>query len=142
MHACMFSCFSNIRLFAVLWTVAHPAPLPMGFSRQEYWSGLPCPPLGDLPHPEIKPLFLVVPALAGRFFTASATGEHIKTSIFVGNRHYKMKEKLSFLPKTKKYLWFYFCHLECYAFNFIILFIFLVHLYSASLYFQGFFFKI
>ena len=37
------------------WTVAHQAPLSMGFSRQEYWSGLPCPPPGDLPDPGIKP---------------------------------------------------------------------------------------
>ena len=37
------------------WTVARQAPLSMGFSRQEYWSGLPCPPLEDLPNPEIKP---------------------------------------------------------------------------------------
>ena len=37
------------------WTVAHQAPLPMGFSRQEYWSALPCPPPGDLPDPGIKP---------------------------------------------------------------------------------------
>ena len=37
------------------WTVAHQAPLSMGFSRQEYWSGLPCPPPGDLPHPRIEP---------------------------------------------------------------------------------------
>ena len=40
---------------ATLWTVAHQAPLPMGFSRQEYWSGLPFPSPGDLPHPEIEP---------------------------------------------------------------------------------------
>ena len=40
---------------ANLWTIAHQAPLSMGFSRQEYWSGLPCPPPGDLPDPEIEP---------------------------------------------------------------------------------------
>ena len=40
------------------WTVAHQAPLSMDFSRQEYWSGLPCPPPGDLPDPGIKPLSL------------------------------------------------------------------------------------
>ena len=44
-----------------------------GFSRQEYWSGLPCPPPGDLPDPGIKPAFLLSPALAGRFFTTSAS---------------------------------------------------------------------
>ena len=41
--------------FATLWTVAHQASLSMRFSRQEYWSGLPCPPSGDLPDPGIKP---------------------------------------------------------------------------------------
>jgi len=44
----------------------------MGFSRQEYWSGLPCPPLGDLPDPGIEFASLMSPALAGRFFTISA----------------------------------------------------------------------
>ena len=44
MHAPMLSCFSRVQLFAVLWTIACLAPLSMGFSRQEYWSGLPYPP--------------------------------------------------------------------------------------------------
>jgi hypothetical protein len=67
--------FSRIRLFATLWIVARQAPLSMGFSRQEYWRGLPCPPPGDLPGPGIEPVPLVSPALAGRFFTTSATWE-------------------------------------------------------------------
>ena len=49
--ACVLSCFSCIQLFATLWSVAHQAPLFMGFSRQEYGSGLPCTPPGDLPDP-------------------------------------------------------------------------------------------
>ena len=53
-------------------TVARQAPLSMGFSRQEYWSGLPFPPPGDLPDPGIEPVFLTSPALAGRFFTTVA----------------------------------------------------------------------
>ena len=57
---CILSLFSRVRLFATLWTVAHQAPLSMGFSRQEYWSALPCPPPGDLLDPGIKP---VSPAL-------------------------------------------------------------------------------
>ena len=61
--------------FATQWTVAHQAPLSMGFSRQEYWSGLPCLSPGYLPDPGIKPAFLLSPALAGRFFTTSATWE-------------------------------------------------------------------
>ena len=52
-----------------LWTVALQAPLSMGFSRLEYWSGLPFPPPGDLPNSEIEPKS---PVLAGRFFTTSA----------------------------------------------------------------------
>ena len=54
---------------ATLWTVAHRAPMSMGFSRQEYWSGLPCPPPGDLPNPGIELASLTSPALAGGFFT-------------------------------------------------------------------------
>ena len=46
---------SRVQLFETLWTVAHWAPLFMGFSRQECWSGLPCPPPGDLPDPGINP---------------------------------------------------------------------------------------
>ena len=65
--------FSHVRLFATLWTVARQAPLSMGFSRQEYWSGLPFPPLGDLPDSKIKPTSITFPALAGRFFTTSDT---------------------------------------------------------------------
>ena len=46
---------SRVRLFATPWTVAHQAPLFLGFSRQEYWSGMPFPSPGDLPNPGIKP---------------------------------------------------------------------------------------
>ena len=56
-------------------TVACQAPLFMGFSRQEYWSGLPCPPSGDRLVPGIEPASLTSPALAGRSFTARATWE-------------------------------------------------------------------
>ena len=51
----MLSCFSCVWLFVTLWAVACLAPLSMGFSRQEYWSGLPCPPPGDLPNSGIEP---------------------------------------------------------------------------------------
>src|SRR5574340_1107283 len=53
-YMCMLSPISHVRLFATLGTVALQAPLSMGFSRQEYWSGFPCPPSGDLPNPGIK----------------------------------------------------------------------------------------
>ena len=64
----MLSCFTSVQLFGILWTLAHQAPLSMGFSRQEYWRGLPFPPLGDLPDPGVEPMSLVSPVLAGGFF--------------------------------------------------------------------------
>ena len=67
----MLSHFSCIQLFVILWTVACQASLSMGFSRQEYWSGLPCPPPEN--DPGIEPLYLTSPALSGRFFTTSTT---------------------------------------------------------------------
>ena len=70
---CVLSCFNRVQLFVTLWTVAYQVPLSMGFSRQKYWSGLPCPHPGDLPDPGIKPL--VSPVLASGFFTASAPWE-------------------------------------------------------------------
>ena len=58
--ACTLSCFSHVRLFATLWTVACQAPLSMAFSRQEYWSELPCLPSGDLSNPGIEPASLAL----------------------------------------------------------------------------------
>ena len=71
----MLSYFSHVQLFATLWTVVHQATLSMGFSRQEYWSGLPFPAPEDLPNTGIKPTSLLPPTLAGGSFTASATWE-------------------------------------------------------------------
>ena len=62
-------------LIVTPWTVARQAPLSMGFSRQDYWSGLPCPPPEDLPSPEMEPKSLMSPASVGRFFTTSAAQE-------------------------------------------------------------------
>ena len=73
--ACMLSCFSRVQLFVTPWTVACQAPLSMRFSRQECWSGLPFPSPGDLSDPGIKPASRMSPALAGGFFTTSATWE-------------------------------------------------------------------
>ena len=67
------SCFTCVLLFVTLWTTSHQAPLFMGFSRQEYWSRLPCPPPGYLPDPGIKLASLMSPALARGFFTTSTT---------------------------------------------------------------------
>ena len=75
MHTDVLNRFSYVRLFVILWTVAHQSPLSMGFSREEYWSGLSCPPPGGLPNPRIKAEYLMCPASAGGFFTASAIWE-------------------------------------------------------------------
>ena len=56
MAACMLSRFSCVQFWAILWIVAYQAPLPMEFSRQEYWSGLPWPPPGDFPNPGLEPM--------------------------------------------------------------------------------------
>jgi len=68
----------HVQLFASPWTVAHQAPLPMEFFRQEYWSGLPFPTPGDLPNQGIEPMSLVSPALADRFFTTMPPGKSEK----------------------------------------------------------------
>ena len=76
LHTCVLSCFSRVQLFKTPWTVARQAPLSMGFFRKN-WSGLPCPPPGDLPNPGIEPTSLMSPALADRFFTTSIPGKPI-----------------------------------------------------------------
>ena len=70
MHA-MPSLFSPVQFFATLWTIACQALLSMGFFRQEYLSGLPCPPPGDFPNPGMEPASLIFFALAGGFFTTN-----------------------------------------------------------------------
>ena len=65
LSVCVISCFNHVQLCATLWTAVHQSPLSMGFSRQEYQSGLPCPPPGDLSNPGTEPMSLMSPALAG-----------------------------------------------------------------------------
>ena len=64
---------SCVRLFVTPQIAAHQAPPSLGFSRQEHWSGLPCPPPGNLPNPGIEPVSLMSPGLAGKVFTTSTT---------------------------------------------------------------------
>ena len=64
-----------VQLFATPWTLAHQAPLSMGFSQEEFWSELPFPPPGDLSDPGIRLQSLASPVLAGWFFTTSTTWE-------------------------------------------------------------------
>ena len=110
----MLSCFSHVWLFMTLWTVGHQAFLSVRFSRQEYWSGLPCPSPGDLPNTGIEPLSLTSPALAGKFFTTSATWEashpplytlkHTCTLIWI---YLKWNSSLLRNQKIKKKFFFY-----------------------------------
>ena len=74
-YVCTLSRFSHVRLCATPWTVAHQVPMSKGFSRQEYWSGLPFPSPGYLPDPGIKLRSLMSPELADGFFTTSTTWE-------------------------------------------------------------------
>ena len=75
LRVCLLSPFSRVRLFLTPGTVARQVSLSMGFSRQEYWSGLPFPPPGDLPDSGIKPISLVPPAVAGGVFITSTPWE-------------------------------------------------------------------
>ena len=77
---CVWSGLSHVWLFVTLWTVAHQAPQSIGFSRQEYWSGLPFPS-GDLPDPGIELTSLTSPVLAGRFLTTSATWKSLNLGL-------------------------------------------------------------
>ena len=93
-------CFRHVWLFVTPWTTAHQAPLSMGFSRQEYWSGLPCPPPGDFPGSGTEPGSLMSPASAGRFFTMSATWDAPFSSLPLPNKYF-MFNWLYYVSSTK-----------------------------------------
>ena len=71
----MLSHFCYVQLFVTLWILDHQAPLFKGFSRKEYWSGLPFTSPGDILDPGVEPAFLLFPTLPGGFFTTSVTWE-------------------------------------------------------------------
>ena len=75
MCMCMFSRFSCVPLFVTLWTVAFQAPLSMGFSRRDYWCGLPYLPPGDLPDLGMEPMSACISCISGRFFAHWTTWE-------------------------------------------------------------------
>ena len=106
---CVLSCSSHVQLFVTLWTVAHQAPLSMGFSRQEHWSGLPCPPPGDLPDPGIEPSS---PALQADFLPLSCQRSAKYRVGFVKRRanstQFLSASPLLFLSKTDTQSMF--CH--------------------------------
>ena len=79
----------------ILWTIAHQAPRSIGFSRQKYWSGLPCPPPRNLHDPGIKPMSPMSLTLAGGFFTTSATWKYPVVPMQHIQSHWKILLKLS-----------------------------------------------
>ena len=74
-HLTSLCVLSHIQLFATPWTVVYQAPLSMEFSKQEYWSGLPCSAPGHRPDPGPEPVSLASPTLAGGFFTTATPGK-------------------------------------------------------------------
>ena len=101
-NCCGFSC---VQLFVTLWTVACQAPLSMGFSRQEYWSGLPFPSPGDLPDPGIEPRS---PALQADALTSEPRGKPF---------HSFMKAPYNYCISI--YFSFYFCWYLLYVFRYL-----------------------
>ena len=113
----MLSHFSHVWVFVTQWVVVCQAPLSMGFSRQEYWSGLPCPLPGDLPNPEIEPVSVRSLSLASEYFTTSATLiVQFSTDITHAHRHRHRHVTMNlwmfvdpFTPDASKWrLWGYF----------------------------------
>ena len=75
---CVCAKLCYVHLSVILWAVAQQVRLSKGFSRQEYWSGLPCPLPGDLCNPGTEPMSLLSSALADRFFTSGTTWEALR----------------------------------------------------------------
>ena len=82
-------------------TVACPAPLSMGFSRQEHWSGLPCPPPGDYPDPAIELISLMSPALAGGLFTTPVHPKGDQSWVFIGRTDVEAGSPIFWPPDAK-----------------------------------------
>ena len=95
MCACVLSCFSCVQLFSTLWAVVHQAPLSMGFSRQEYWSGLPFPSPGDLPDPGIKPTSLYISS-TGRWVLYHHLPPGKPVSVIIAKRYKDVRIQKSF----------------------------------------------
>ncbi|CAI9175347.1 unnamed protein product [Rangifer tarandus platyrhynchus] len=100
MRVCTPSHFSCVQFCVTPWIVTCQAPLSTGFSRQEYCSGLPCPPPGDLPDPGTEPMSLMSPASAGMFFTTSTTSGSL---MFLIDTIRKMITPFALLENIREY---------------------------------------
>ena len=104
---CVRSRFSHVRLFVTLWTVAHQAPLSIGFSRQEYWSGLPCPSPGGHSRPRDRTRVSYISCMGRRFFTTSAPWEAVNlykaACQLCLNKIGRLKIEMWSVPYTVKY---------------------------------------
>ena len=105
LHAYVLSHFSHVRLFVTLWTVACQAPLFMGFSRQEYWSGLPCPPPGILPTQESNPYLLSLLQCQANSFPVVLPGKLFHSITLYFMSFYIFKCFLIFSPKICVFYW-------------------------------------
>ena len=92
MYVCWVSRFRHVWFFATSQTVAHQAPLSVGILQAKYWSGLPCPPPGDLLNPGIEPRSLMSPALVGALFTTSITWEALRYKKYNRRKLYAKKK--------------------------------------------------
>ena len=95
LYVCVFSC-SVMSDSAIPWSVACQAPLPMTFSGQEYWSGLPFPSPGDLPDPGIEPVSLASPALQADSLLLSHRGSPIYVFFFRFLFHYRLLQDIEY----------------------------------------------
>ena len=107
MHSCFCVYAQSLQscsaLCNKLWTIAYQAPLSRGFARQEYLSGFPCPPPGDLSDPGIKLTSPVAPVLAGKFFSIEPQGKPIVASKYLQMFHPDFHQKPHNLSKNEKF---------------------------------------
>ena len=117
---CVLSRFSHVRLFGNIWTLACQASLSMGFSRQTYRSGFPCPPRGGLPNPAMEPMSFMYPALGRQHLFISATWEGPNLqSLCLKIKGFELNHHNSFQPTIKVCKFVYIWFLHWYQMNFL-----------------------
>ena len=105
MYVSVLSCFSHVWLFSTSWTIALQALLFMGFFRQEYWSGLPCPPSGHLPSSGIEPESPEAPALEVDSLPLSHWGSPTYTCMYVCIKYHPCSNRQWLFCRTSNRAW-------------------------------------